>query len=142
MVQEGLRSEMVFNTVGVNSKYRLLLPFPWLKVGFWRGLLIYLLPFPLVVSLRSPGLSMSLSIPFVKSNCCHFSLLIGPSRVNKFPSGSFGVVYYPIGVVSPVVKPSQELEGDSFLMLSQNIPDKSSFPEKIKCHFRRLLSKP
>ncbi|RVW99075.1 hypothetical protein CK203_019092 [Vitis vinifera] len=107
---EGLKSEMVFNTVGVNSKYRLLLPFPWLKFGFWRGLLIYLLPFPLVVSLR----------------------------VNKFPSGSFGVVSYPIGVVSPVVKPSQELEGDSFLMLSQNRPDKSSFPEKIKCHFRRI----
>ena len=82
------------------------------------------------------------SIPFVKSNCCHFSLLIGPSRVNKFPSRSFGVVSYPIGVVSPVVRPSQELEGDSFLMLSQNRPDKSSFPEKIKCHFRRLLSKP
>ncbi|RVW35211.1 putative vesicle-associated membrane protein 726 [Vitis vinifera] len=42
--------------------------------------------------------------------------------VNKFPSGSIGVVSYLKGVMSPAVKPSQELKGVLVLSISQNNP--------------------
>lgn len=51
---EGLRSERVFNIVGVNSRYGLLLHFSWLKVRFKKGLLFCLLLFYPLSFLNSP----------------------------------------------------------------------------------------
>ena len=80
--------------------------------------------FPLspVASLQSPGLSMPSLILPLRLMCCTFSSSASPLGFNKLPSSLIRGCSNPKGVVSPVGKPNQELESDSFLKSPQNNP--------------------
>ena len=78
----------------------------------------------------SPIFSLRLPDPFVPFST-PLSLSNDFSGVNKFPSGSIGVVSCLKGVMSLAVKPSQEIEGVSLLRASQNNPSEAFVPEKM-----------
>ena len=78
----------------------------------------------------SPIFSLRLPDPFVPFSTPPLSLSNDFSGVNKFPSGSIGVVSCLKGVMSLAVKPSQELEGVSLLRASQNNPSEAFVPER------------
>ena len=79
-------------------------------------------PLSPVAFLWSLGLSVLSSILPLSSSDCLLPSSANPLGSEKFPSSSFGGCSCPKGVVSPVSKRSQELEGVSFLRLPQNNP--------------------
>ena len=71
---------------------------------------------------------MPSSTPPLRFSCCLVSTSTSPSGVNKLLYGSFGVCFSPKGVVSLIVNPSQELEGNSSLRVSQTNPSGAYTP--------------